>query len=64
MRRLHNDWKKMNALMADDAAAAMDFGHKYCKKFEEMTTGRVENISNDQFHALASNPLQRIVLRC
>lgn len=45
--RSHNDWKKMTALMADDAAAAMEFGHKYCKKFEEMTIVRVENIYSD-----------------
>jgi hypothetical protein len=52
--RSHNDWLKMTALMADDAAAAMEFGHKYCKNIEEMTIVRVENISTD---ALCVRPM-------
>ena len=52
--RSHNDWKRMNALLTDDAAAAMEFGHKFCIKFEEMTIVRVENITSD---ALCVRPM-------
>lgn len=52
--RSYDDWKKMTALTADNAAAATEFGRTYCKKFEAMALVKVENVHSD---ALCVRPM-------